>query len=93
MVSLDSASTSSLMEMSSTELSITDASSDIAPDSDGGPLQENVMKKHVVYLPDMFSSIMAVRPVVNPNYHEVKIKADSWITRFPVLFPSWLKFN
>lgn len=60
------------MELSSPEPSITDASSDIAPDTDGEPLQEDIMKKHVVYLPDMFSSIMAVKPIVNPNYHEVK---------------------
>jgi len=74
MDSSDSLSTSSLMESSSAEFSITDASSDIAPDTDGG------LKKHV-YLPDMFSSIMAVKPIVNPNYHEVKTKADTWITR------------
>ena len=38
-----------------------------------------------VYLPDLFSSIMAVKPIVNPNYHEVKTKADSWITRYACL--------
>ena len=38
-----------------------------------------------VYLPDLFSSIMAVEPIVNPKYHEVKAKADSWITRYACL--------
>ena len=38
-----------------------------------------------VYLPDLFSSIMAVKPIVNPNYHEVKVKADSWITKYACL--------
>ncbi len=28
---------------------------------------------------------MAVKPIVNPNYHEVKIRADSWITRYACL--------
>jgi hypothetical protein len=39
------------------------------------------MKDRIVYVPDMFSSIMAVKPVVNVHYHEVKPKADSWISR------------
>ncbi|PKX94108.1 terpene synthase family protein [Aspergillus novofumigatus IBT 16806] len=38
-------------------------------------------KHDFVFVPDMFSSIMAAKPVVNPYYHEVKPKADAWITR------------
>jgi hypothetical protein len=39
-------------------------------------------KEKLVEVPDMFSSIMAVKPVVNPLYHEVKPKADAWIAKY-----------
>ncbi|OTA98480.1 hypothetical protein M426DRAFT_69724 [Hypoxylon sp. CI-4A] len=34
-----------------------------------------------VRIPDLFSSIMASKPVVNPNYFKVKAEGDRWITR------------
>ncbi|KAI0593107.1 Presilphiperfolan-8-beta-ol synthase [Biscogniauxia sp. FL1348] len=49
----------------------------------GGP---NV---HYVRLPDLFSSFMAAKPTVNPNYFHVKPKADSWITRIMKATPEW----
>ena len=33
----------------------------------------------ILVLPDMFSSIMAVDPVMNPNYFKVKSKGDAWL--------------
>lgn len=33
----------------------------------------------ILVIPDLFSSIMAVEPVVNPNYFKVKSKGDAWI--------------
>lgn len=35
-----------------------------------------------VRVPDMFSSIMATKPVVNPNYFKVKAEGDRWIARY-----------
>ncbi|KAI2771552.1 terpenoid synthase [Daldinia loculata] len=34
-----------------------------------------------VKIPDLFSSIMAPKPVVNPNYSKVKAEGDEWIAR------------
>ncbi|KAI4254073.1 MAG: hypothetical protein LQ352_003319 [Teloschistes flavicans] len=42
---------------------------------------QDAAKEHTVVVPDMFASIMAARPVVNPFYHDVKPKADSWVTK------------
>ncbi|KAL8970703.1 MAG: hypothetical protein Q9183_001390 [Haloplaca sp. 2 TL-2023] len=44
---------------------------------------------HTVIVPDMFASIMAVRPVVNPYYHDVKPKADAWITKIIQADEKW----
>lgn len=33
----------------------------------------------VVYIPDLFSSIMAVQPDVNINYEKARFKGDEWI--------------
>ncbi|KAI4107530.1 MAG: hypothetical protein L6R37_001490 [Teloschistes peruensis] len=41
---------------------------------------QDAAKEHTVVVPDMFASIMAARPVVNPFYHDVKPKADAWVT-------------
>lgn len=54
--------------------------SEIVPGTKSGPIQDS-MEKHAVYIPDLFSSIMSVKPFVNPNYHDVKVKADLWITK------------
>ena len=43
---------------------------------------QNYRVEGSIVVPDMFSSIMAVRPIVNPYYHDVKPKADSWITKY-----------
>ena len=48
---------------------------------DPSPSPKAKAQKRAVHVPDMFSSIMAVKPIVNPNYHEVKPKGDAWITR------------
>ena len=50
-----------------------DTTHESVPDSHDGKGDKIVM------LPDMFSSIMAVDPVVNPNYFKVKPKGDAWI--------------
>ncbi|KAI0424115.1 Presilphiperfolan-8-beta-ol synthase [Xylaria sp. FL1042] len=35
-------------------------------------------KTYSVNIPDMFSSIMSVEPLINPNYEKVKPEADAW---------------
>ena len=42
-----------------------------------------------VILPDLFSSIMAIKPVINPHYHEVKPKADAWIAKIVQANEKW----
>ncbi|KAL5322240.1 hypothetical protein ACEPPN_010212 [Leptodophora sp. 'Broadleaf-Isolate-01'] len=37
--------------------------------------------KVLVRIPDMFNSIMAVAPKVNPLYEEVKFEAEEWIAK------------
>lgn len=38
----------------------------------------------VVRVPDCFGSIMAPKPVVNPNYFAAKAQGDRWIARYVV---------
>nr|AHY23930.1 terpene synthase [Hypoxylon sp. E7406B] len=38
-------------------------------------------EKRSVRIPDLFSSIMSTRPVVNPNYFKVKAEGDRWIAK------------
>ncbi|KAI0892209.1 isoprenoid synthase domain-containing protein [Annulohypoxylon nitens] len=38
-------------------------------------------ERRFVRIPDLFSSIMASRPAVNPNYFKVKAEGDRWISR------------
>ncbi|KAI0967945.1 hypothetical protein F4678DRAFT_464844 [Xylaria arbuscula] len=46
------------------------------------PFAANEPEKHkAVRVPDLFSSIMSTRPVVNPNYFKVKAEGDRWIAR------------
>lgn len=59
---------------------------DTAPDNEGSETKEPAVhggsserEEKTVRVPDMFSSIMAVEPVVNPNYFKVKAKGDLWI--------------
>lgn len=54
---------------------------------DAGLQTPEGVKGQVVRVPDLFSSIMAVQPVVNPNYHKVKPEADAWITEYVFRFP------
>ncbi|RHZ53952.1 hypothetical protein CDV55_104405 [Aspergillus turcosus] len=92
--------------MNQTELPSSDVShsSDIHSNSSAGsPATVNSETTHdeiqqeakhdFVFVPDMFSSIMAVKPVVNPHYHEVKPKADAWITRIISADDKWASRN
>ena len=99
---LFSSSTDSLQELESTDLSQVPNSSlsspaDSAPNAvqDTGKFPQCDAQIISVYLPDLFSSIMAVKPIVNPNYHEVKTKADLWITTYACLDLSlrWTQIN
>jgi hypothetical protein len=42
---------------------------------------EEVPKEHVIHLPDMFSSIMSIEPVINQHYSKVKLEAEAWIAK------------
>jgi hypothetical protein len=43
---------------------------------------ERTINERTVQLPDLFSSLMAIKPAVNPNYHEVKAKGNSWVIKY-----------
>ncbi|KAK8052035.1 Presilphiperfolan-8-beta-ol synthase [Apiospora rasikravindrae] len=45
------------------------------------PPPEKAETKRSVRVPDLFSSIMSSKPVVNPNYFTVKAAGDRWIAR------------
>ena len=82
-------STDSLQELQSPDLSQVSESSLSSPEDSAPNNTQDTCKSPQcdaqtisVYLPDLFSSIMAVKPIVNPNYNEVKSKADLWITRY-----------
>ncbi|KAF2965292.1 hypothetical protein GQX73_g8299 [Xylaria multiplex] len=47
-----------------------------APEPEG----EHELRRSV-RIPDLFSSIMAARPAVNPNYFKVKAEGDRWIAK------------
>jgi hypothetical protein len=47
----------------------------------------------LIRIPDMFSSIMAVKPVVNPHYHDVKPRADAWIAKIMGADAKWSQRN
>ena len=53
--------------------SASESTLETTPDSHDGK------KDEILVMPDMFSSIMAVEPIVNPNYFKVKPKGDTWI--------------
>ncbi|RYC55945.1 hypothetical protein CHU98_g10275 [Xylaria longipes] len=38
-------------------------------------------QRRSVRVPDLFSSIMSLNPVVNPNYFQVKAEGDRWIAQ------------
>lgn len=38
-----------------------------------------------VRVPDLFGSIMAPPPVVNPNYFAAKVKGDRWIAQYVIM--------
>lgn len=44
------------------------------------PLHEREQRRSV-RVPDLFSSIMSMKPVVNPNYFQVKAEGDRWIAQ------------
>lgn len=47
------------------------------------PLEEQSSAKlpPFVHIPDLFSSIMASKPIVNPNYFAAKARGDLWAER------------
>ncbi|KAL8867966.1 MAG: hypothetical protein Q9174_005311 [Haloplaca sp. 1 TL-2023] len=69
--------------MSSTETPSNDVARNTMKELQGTP------NAHTVVVPDMFASIMAVRPIVNPYYHDVKPKADAWITKIIQADEKW----
>ncbi len=79
--------TNSMLDMQSSDCSPNTSNSSASSPADSeldttqetGTSPQHRAKIESVYVPDLFSSIMAVKPIVNPNYHEVKPKADSWI--------------
>lgn len=42
-----------------------------------------------VRIPDMFGSIMSVKPVVNPHHFRVKPAADAWIAEYAQTLCRW----
>ena len=67
--------------------SVSSSPADLAPDCprDTDKSSQCDAQMISVYIPDLFSSILAVKPIVNPNYFEVKAEADSWITQYACL--------
>ncbi|OTA61599.1 Presilphiperfolan-8-beta-ol synthase [Hypoxylon sp. EC38] len=49
--------------------------------SNGREPAKHEKKRRSVRIPDLFSSIMASKPVVNPNYFETKAEGDRWVAR------------
>lgn len=46
------------------------------------PLEKSFAKRPpFVRVPDLFSSIMASKPVVNPNYFAAKARGDRWVEK------------
>lgn len=43
--------------------------------------ESSTKQKPAVVIPNLFSSIMAVKPLVNPHYHDVKKKAEAWFSK------------
>ncbi len=39
---------------------------------------QSTAKSSSVNIPDMFSSIMSVEPLINPHYEKIKPQADAW---------------
>ncbi|KAI1080884.1 isoprenoid synthase domain-containing protein [Whalleya microplaca] len=63
-------------------LSETPYRSDTSPLSYGNESEVNqdLMTTSSIQLPDLFSSIMSIDPVVNPSYKKVKAEAEAWIS-------------
>lgn len=52
------------------------------PDTQELEQQQHVAKRPpFVRVPDLFGSIMATKPIVNPNYFAAKARGDRWIAR------------
>lgn len=85
---LDSQSSgSSVQGSASTEPSIADSASDCDlsspdPKPDHSNSESNLEEPKVVRVPDLFASIMAVKPYVNQHYHLVKPKCNAWVTKY-----------
>lgn len=46
-----------------------------------------------VRIPDLFSSIMATKPTVNPHYFQVKAEGDRWISKYATYAPDLSLFH
>jgi hypothetical protein len=51
------------------------------PSEEGDPVKDVVERLPFVRVPDLFSSIMASKPVVNPNYFAAKARGDRWVEK------------
>ncbi|KAI0169616.1 Presilphiperfolan-8-beta-ol synthase [Hypoxylon sp. FL1284] len=71
--SLENSDSSSLVQSGDTQPSSVSGSPKLLVDDQD--------ERRSVRIPDLFSSIMASRPVVNPNYFKVKAEGDRWISR------------
>ncbi|KAI8624673.1 Presilphiperfolan-8-beta-ol synthase [Xylariaceae sp. FL1651] len=72
-----------LVRSSSWETSLSEAFSDgnvsTGTTTDTVPSDDqSSIKSTSVNIPDMFSSIMSVEPLLNPHYEKVKVEADAW---------------
>ncbi|KUI56708.1 Presilphiperfolan-8-beta-ol synthase [Cytospora mali] len=60
---------------------------------DASPVEPQDAKVRCVRIPDLFSSIMATKPTVNPHYHDVKPYADRWIAKIMQADDEWATKN
>lgn len=59
------------------------------PDSEAASIHEvdehaDSAQSPLVRIPDCFGSIMAPKPMVNPNYFAAKARGDRWIARYAI---------
>ncbi|KAI0975940.1 Presilphiperfolan-8-beta-ol synthase [Xylaria arbuscula] len=68
-----SSSEAELSETFSTGSISSGTTADAVASEDQAPIMSSSVK-----IPDMFSSIMSVEPLINPHYEKIKPEADSW---------------
>ncbi|KAF9885940.1 hypothetical protein FE257_012230 [Aspergillus nanangensis] len=54
---------------------------------------EDGLKQQQMRIPDMFTSIMASEPVVNPNYDRVRRESDAWMEKILERSDDWEKYK